>query len=125
LAVPALRYSYGIVNWHQEELQKLEKKMRKLLTIHAQHHPKADVDPLYVPRKEGRRSLMQLEHYTVEIIELVEYTDSKDDPLVQTLRMHQHIINSAELQAVTRLKTAERRGTRQIKDSIEEKTKEI
>ena len=24
LAVPALRYSFGIVNWHQEELEKLD-----------------------------------------------------------------------------------------------------
>ena len=38
LAVPLLRYSFGIVNWHQEELQKLDQKMRKLQTIHGQHH---------------------------------------------------------------------------------------
>ena len=51
LAVPVLRYSFGIINRHQEELQKLDRKTRKLLTIHGQHHPKADVDRLYVPRK--------------------------------------------------------------------------
>ena len=61
LAVPVLRYSFGIVNWHQEELQKLDWKTRKLLTIYGQHHPKADVDCLYVPRKQGGRGLMQLE----------------------------------------------------------------
>jgi hypothetical protein len=73
--------------------------MRKLLTIHIQHHPKADIDPLYVPRKQGRWGLMQLEEaYTVEITKLVEYIDSKEDPLIQTVRMHQHIINSEELQ---------------------------
>jgi hypothetical protein len=49
LAVPVLRYSFGIINWHQEELQKLDQKTRKLLTIHGHHHPKADVDRLYVP----------------------------------------------------------------------------
>ena len=42
LAVPLLRYSFVIVNWHQEELQKLDRKTRKLLTIHGQHHPKAE-----------------------------------------------------------------------------------
>ena len=52
VAVPVLRYSLGTVNWHQE-LQKLDEKMRKLLTIHGQHHPKADIDRLYVPRKQG------------------------------------------------------------------------
>ena len=33
LAVPVRRYSFGIVNWHQEELQKLDRKTRKLLTF--------------------------------------------------------------------------------------------
>ena len=51
LAVPVLRYSFGTNNWHQEELGNLDKKTRKLLTIHGQHYPKADVDCLYVPRK--------------------------------------------------------------------------
>ena len=60
LAVPVLKYSFGI-NWHQEELQKLDRKTRKLLTIHGQHHPKAVVDRLYVPRKQGERGLLQLE----------------------------------------------------------------
>jgi hypothetical protein len=49
LAVPALRYSSGIVNWCLEELQKPDRKMRKLLTIHGQHHPMADVDRWNVP----------------------------------------------------------------------------
>jgi hypothetical protein len=55
LALPALRYSFGIVNWHQEELQKQNRKTRELLTIHRQHCPKAEVDQLCVPRnrKEG------------------------------------------------------------------------
>ena len=55
LAVPVLRYSFGIVNWHQEELQKLDRKTRKLLTIHGQHHPKADVDRFMFPenKEEG------------------------------------------------------------------------
>jgi alkylhydroperoxidase/carboxymuconolactone decarboxylase family protein YurZ len=33
LAVPVLRYGFGIVNWHQEERQKLDRKTRELLTI--------------------------------------------------------------------------------------------
>ena len=55
LAAPILRNSLGTVNWHQEELQKLDQRTRKLLTIYGQHHPTADVDPLYAPenREEG------------------------------------------------------------------------
>jgi hypothetical protein len=43
LAVPGLRYSFGIVNWNQEELQKLDQKTRKLLIIHGPHHPSQGV----------------------------------------------------------------------------------
>ena len=60
-AVPRLRYHFGIINWCQDELQKLDRKRRKLLTIHGQHHQKADVDRSYVPRKQGGWGPMQLE----------------------------------------------------------------
>jgi len=53
-SLAVFKYSFGTVNWHQE-LQKLDQKTRKLLTIHGQHHPKAEVDRLYVPRKRGGR----------------------------------------------------------------------
>jgi hypothetical protein len=56
-AVPIL----GIINWHREEWRKLDRKTRKLLTIHGQHHPKADIECLFVSRKPGGRGLMQLE----------------------------------------------------------------
>jgi hypothetical protein len=58
LAVPILRYNFGIINWHQEEIQKMDTEIRKMLTIHGQHHTRADIDRLYVPRKEGGRGLM-------------------------------------------------------------------
>jgi len=87
--VPILRYSFGIIIWHQEELQKLDREARKLLTINGQHHPKAAVDRLYVPRKQGRRGLKQLEAvHAVEITKLVEYVEKKEDPLTQVARTH-------------------------------------
>jgi len=83
LTLPVLRYSSGIVKWHQEEIQNLARKTRKLLTIHGQHHPKADVDRLFVPRKHEGRGLLQLEAaHAVEITKLVEYLDKKEDPLI-------------------------------------------
>jgi hypothetical protein len=125
LAVPVLRYNFGIVNWHQEELQKLDRKTRKLLTIYGQHHPKADVDRLYVPRKQGGGGLMQLEAaHAVEITKMVEYVDRKEDPRIQVVRTHQHNTDSAVLQTARYPKTEVQRETRKMKDSIVEKTKE-
>jgi len=106
LAVPVLRYSFGIVNWHYEELKKLDQKTRKLLTIHGQHHPKADVDHLYVPRKQGGSGLMPLEAaHADEITKLVEYVDRKEDPLIKIVRTYQHNTDSAVLQTARCLKT--------------------
>jgi len=79
------------MDWYQEGLQKLDRRRRKLLTIHGQHQTKADVDRLYVPRKQEGRSLMLLETAnSVEITKSVEYVDRKEDPLIQFVRTHQH-----------------------------------
>jgi hypothetical protein len=56
LAVPVLRCSFGIIDWHQEEIQKLDIKTRKMLTIHGQHHPRADIDRL-CSKKRGRKRI--------------------------------------------------------------------
>ena len=53
LAVPVLRYSFGIINWRIEEIKQTDRKTRKMLTMYKMHHPKADIDRLYVKRKEG------------------------------------------------------------------------
>jgi hypothetical protein len=58
---------------------------------------------------------MQLEEaYAVGITKLVEYVGSKEDPLTQTVRTHQHNINLSLLQTARRLKMAVQRGTKQI-----------
>ena len=65
LAVPVLRYSFGIINWRLEKIKKkkIDRKTRKMLTMYKMHHPKADIDRLYVQRKEGERGLVQVERH--------------------------------------------------------------
>jgi hypothetical protein len=97
-------------------IQKLDRKTRKMLTIHGQHHPRADIDRLYVPREEGGRGLMQVEGaYIAEPLNLVEYVESKEDPLIQIVRTHQHNTNSALLQTANKFKKFFQRETKQIK----------
>jgi hypothetical protein len=115
LAVPVLRYSFGITNWHQEQIQKLDIKTRKLLNIHGQHHPTADTDGLYVPRKDGGRGLMQKEGaYTAEVIKLEEYVEHTQDPLMQlfghTIATHVTLFRTA-----TNFKKSLQTDTKQIK----------
>jgi hypothetical protein len=80
---------------------------------------------LYVPRKQEGRGLMQLEEaYVVENTKLMEYVEIIHYPLIPIVRMHQHSTNSTMFQTARSLKRELQRGTRQIKDSIAEKTRE-
>ena len=58
LAVPLLRYSFGIINWKLEEIREIKRKTRKVQTMYKIHHPKADIDRLYVKREGGGRGLL-------------------------------------------------------------------
>jgi hypothetical protein len=64
-AVPVIRYTAGIVDWTQVELEELDRKTRKLMTANHALHPQSDVDRLYLPRNTGGRGLLQVKQ-TVE-----------------------------------------------------------
>ena len=89
LAVPVVTYSLNIINWKMEELKCLDRKTRKLLTMHKMHHPKADVDRLYLPRTTGGRGLIQIEtSYKTTTIGLDTYLKDKEDHLLQIAKDH-------------------------------------
>jgi hypothetical protein len=58
LAVPVLRYSFGIINWRIEEIKQTNRKTIKMLTMYKMHHPRANIDRPYVKRKEGGRGML-------------------------------------------------------------------
>ena len=60
-AVALLRYGAGIINWKVDELKKMDRRMRKTLTMYGALHPKSDRDQLYLKRKHGGRGLMSIE----------------------------------------------------------------
>ena len=52
-AVPVIRYTAGIMDWTQAELEDLDRKTRKFMTANLTLHPQSDVDRLYLPRQTG------------------------------------------------------------------------
>ena len=46
-AVSIIRYSAGIIEWTEKELKDLDRKTRKLMTLHCMLHEKGDVDRPY------------------------------------------------------------------------------
>jgi hypothetical protein len=81
LAIPVFRYSFGIINWRMEEMKQIDRKTKKMLTMYQIHHPKADIDRLYLKSKEGGRGVVQVEaEHKAETINIAEYlnTNYKD-----------------------------------------------
>jgi hypothetical protein len=104
LAVPVLRYSFGIINWRLEEIKQIDRKTRKMLTIYKMHHPKPDIHKLYVNRKEEGRGLVQIEAaYKTEIINIPKYlnTTYKGDRFVniflKTMKANSIIKSAAKI----------------------------
>ena len=64
-AVSVVRYTAGIKDWTQAELEDLDRKTRKFMSAHNALHPQIDVDRLYLPRPAGGRGLLQIRQ-TVE-----------------------------------------------------------
>jgi hypothetical protein len=58
LAVPVLRCSFGIINWRSEEIRKIDRKTRRILTMYKMYHSRAHADRMYIKRKEGERGVL-------------------------------------------------------------------
>ena len=61
-AVSILRYGAGILKWSKNELQEMDRKTRKLMTMNKELLPRSDVARLYVSRKNGGRGLTGCEN---------------------------------------------------------------
>ena len=79
LAVPVVQYSFGTIDCKISELKRIDTKTRKLLNMHKMLHPKADVERLYFPRKDGERGLIEVETaFKIATIGLDHYLKNKD-----------------------------------------------
>ena len=82
------RYGAAILKWKESELKKVDRKTRKLMTIHGALHPKSDVDRLYVKRKEGGRGLSSIEIVVkTEMNNVGQYVSNSEEALIQGVKM--------------------------------------
>ncbi|KAL1457390.1 hypothetical protein WDU94_007628 [Cyamophila willieti] len=87
IAVPLMTYSFGIIDWLREDIKNIDRKTRKLLTSGKMHHPKDDVDRLYIKRQDGGRGLLELESmYEMAILGLHAYIQEEKDKLVKIIK---------------------------------------
>ena len=56
--VSILRYGTGMLKWNKNELQEMDWKAMKCMTMNKELHPRSDVARFYVSRKNGGRGLL-------------------------------------------------------------------
>ena len=61
-AVSILRYGAGILKWNKNELQEIDRKTRKLMTMNKELHSRSDVVRSYVLWKNGGRGIIGCEN---------------------------------------------------------------
>ena len=82
-AVSLMRYGAGIIKWNVAELDEMDRKTRKIMTMNKEFHPKSDVDRLYVTRSKGGRGLIGCKSCVVtEENSLGWYVRNHDEPLL-------------------------------------------
>jgi hypothetical protein len=89
LAVPVLRYSFGVINWRIEEIKQIDRKTRKMLTMYNMHHGKAACKE---ERMRERTGTVQVEAaYKAEIVNIAEYlnTKYKENQFVNIVKVHE------------------------------------
>ena len=60
-AISLLKYSVAFLDWTGGELEQMDRRTRKLMTMHRALIPKSDVARIYLSRKEGGRGLISVE----------------------------------------------------------------
>ena len=68
-AVSILRYGTRILKWNKNELQEMDRKTRKFMTMITELHPRSDVARLYVSRRNGGSELIRCEN-SVNVLDL-------------------------------------------------------
>ena len=86
-SVPVVRYSGPFLKWTREELTQMDKRTRKLMTMHKVLHPRNDVDRLYVSRRERGRGLDSIEDSVDTSIQRFEdYVQKRGGKLIKATR---------------------------------------
>ena len=96
--MPVVQHGFNVINWTLQDLRRIDRKIRKLLTRYMMRHPKADKDGLYLSRAEGGRSLIQTDRsYKTTSIGLHKYIQTAKGWIMELVRKHENNKNFTQL----------------------------
>ena len=123
-AVPVLTPTFGILDWTIDELETIDKKTRKLLTVTGNFVLTGDIDRLYLPRSDGGRGLKSIfAAYKARLVSLHQHlmlASSANDYISKVLEHEQNMICriAAEIRAEARLNVDMTMSPRAIGKSV-------
>ena len=89
MALPVLSYGFGIIDWPQKDIDNLDVKTRKVLTMHNVIYRHQCMDRVYLPRREGGLGLIEInDALRSTIINLSEYLVTTTDNLLLLVKRH-------------------------------------
>ena len=95
-AVSVVRHWAGIIDWFKNELQAIDCKTRKLMTIYRALHPQADVDRLYFKRLEGGRGMISIEECVNAVVNMLnEYITGSQERAMKVVNK-ENVLKEAE-----------------------------
>ena len=113
-AVALLRYSAAFLQWTRLEKEELDRRTRKLLTMHKGLHPRSNVDRVYIPRSEGGRGLQSVEDIIeLAILGLQRYVQDSDERLIAAARGNEQKEFETEKELKEKKKNTRKEGLRQ------------
>ena len=108
-----MRYGAGILKWNKNELQEMDRKTRKFMTMNKELHPRSDVARLYVSQKNGGRGLIGCENVKSEKNGLGWYVKNNIEPLLVAVRTSRTITHEETVDPKEFKKTKEEQQQQQ------------
>ena len=108
LAIPIVTYGIGIIDWPQRELDILDVKTRKTLTLHKVIYRNQCLDRMYIPRKEGGLGLTEINHaYRASIVSIGQYIKSSEEEIMKLVKQDHDEVLSQQTSITSWHKTLE------------------
>ncbi|XP_066904374.1 uncharacterized protein [Halyomorpha halys] len=96
--IPALSYSFGILQWSNTSLPEIARLVKTTLTQERVHHPISSKSRLYLSRKEGGRGLINIEEAcNKQELSLRQYFHSKITSVYQAIVTMDHGLTALNL----------------------------
>ena len=82
--LPLITYSFGVVNWNEDDLKGYDTQIRKMLNMYRVFELKSDIDRLYLPREMGGRGLLSVwDSFQASTSRIAHALINTDNPILQ------------------------------------------